>query len=119
MFQSDSSLQLRTGALLFLQSGNEYFKLEGEVPIAYMLSDNDIVYFLEDRYFRQDEVVPVYFERPKIGCIGWCNHDTVLSAKLWVQGQMGFPVSRVDVKKRKVSLKNDEWQQKPDEIFVS
>ena len=111
--------------MLFLQTGNDYEKLEGEAPIGSVLSDNDVVHLIEDLFYRQDDVIPAYFGRPhgqNIGRVGCVQCDRILSIKLRVQGQMGFPVSRVDGKKGKISWKNDfkvGFQQKPDEVIVS
>ena len=119
------STRFRTDVMLFLQTGNDYRKLEGEAPIGSVLSDNDVVHLIEDRFYRQDDVIPVYFGRPhgqNIGRVRCVQDDRILSIKLRVQGQMGFPVSRVDVKKGKISWKNDSkvgFQQKPDEVIVS
>ena len=79
--------------MLFLQTGNGYRKLEGEAPIRSVLLDNDIVHLIEDRFYRQGDVIPVYFGRPhgqNIGRVACVQGDTILSIKLRVQGQMGF-----------------------------
>ena len=120
----ESPANFRTDVMLFLQTGNGYLKLEGEAPIGSVLSDNDVVHFIEDRFFREDDVISVHLQAQgrSIGRVGRVPGDTILSIKLRVQGQMGYPVSRVDVKDSKMSLNNDfklEYLQKPREVIIS
>ena len=114
------SEKYRTDTMMFLQTGNGYRKLEGGAPIGSVLSENDIIHFIEDRFYIRSDIVPVYSGHG-IGWVGCVQGDTVLSIKLRVQGQMGFPVNRIDVKKGKMSQKNDsklDWQHKIDEVIV-
>ena len=115
----DTAAKFRAGVILFLQTGNGYRKLEGEAPIGSVLSENDGVHFLEDRFFHNENVVPVHFghsEGQKIGWVGCVQGDTVLGIKLRVQHQMGLPVNRIDVKRRGGTPRN---YSKPDAITVS
>ena len=100
----ETSDKYRTDVMLFLQTGNGYRKLEGEAPIGSVLSENDIIHFIEDRFYQHDDIIPVYFGQhpPKnIGLVGYVGGDTIVSIKLRFQGHMGFPVSRVDIKQGK------------------
>ena len=110
----ETSDKYRTDVMLFLQTGNGYRKLEGEAPIGSVLSENDIIHFIEDRFYQHDDIIPVYFGHhpPKnIGLVGYVGGDTIVSIKLRFQGQMGFPVFRVDIKQGKTSLENDSTLQ--------
>ena len=101
---------------LFVQRGDSYRKLDDETPIGSLLSDNDIIYLVEDRFYYDSDVFPVYYKGEEIGRVGWTityfdpNYysDTALSLKLRIQELLGFPVSRVDVKFRGGSMKNDQ-----------
>ena len=106
--------------VLFVQRGEYYSKLEGETPIGTVLSNNDVVHFIEDRFFSEDQMIPVYHGCEEIGRVGWSTQyysrephaydvcDSVLNAKLRVQDQLGFSVSCVDVKQDGGSLRNDQ-----------
>ena len=120
----EPSAKIRTDVMLFHQTENGYRKLEGEAPIGSVLSNNDVVHFIEDRFFREDDVISVHLRAhgQTIGRVGRVPGDIILSIKLRVQGQMGYPVSRVDVKDREISLNNDfklEYLQKPREVIIS
>ena len=131
-----SSPQFPTDVMLFLQTGNGYRKLEGEAPIGSVLSDNDVVHFVEERFFSKNDVAPVYFGQPQgqnigrpqgknIGWVGCVHGDTMLGIKLRIQGQMGFLVSRVDVKESNMSLNNESivnserFQREPYQVIIS
>ena len=106
---------LTSDITLFLQCDDDsYRKLEDEVPVGEQLSDNDIVHFIEERFFNKEEMMSVFYKDEEIGDVGWSiqyereNMETVLSMKLRVQDQLGFPVTCVDVKQQGKSLGNDE-----------
>ena len=110
---------LVTDIVLFVQRGESYSKLDGETPIGSVLSNNDVVHFIEDRFFGQDQMIPVYHGCEEIGRVGWstrCSResscayacDSVLSVKLRVQDHLGFAVSSVDVKQDGALLRNDQ-----------
>ena len=104
--------------VLFLQRGESYSKLDGETPIGTVLTNNDVVHFIEDRFFGPNQMLPVYHRCEEIGRVGWRTRcyssgtchvcDSVLSVKLRVQDQLGFSVSCVDVKQDGGSLRNDQ-----------
>ena len=83
------------------------------MPIGSVLCNNDIVYFIEDRFFNKSLLIPVYYNNKEIGRVGWSADgkrcDTVLSVKLRLQEQMGFPVTSADIKDwQGISLGNDQ-----------
>ena len=96
--------------ILFVQRGESYQKLDDEVQLGSVLSNNDVVHFIEDRFFEQRYMLPVYYNDEEIDRVGWsnrtigprdeyrCYSDTVLSLKLRVQEELGFPVSCLSVK---------------------
>ena len=108
----------RIGAIFFLQTGSRYRKLQGEERIGTILEDNGVIYCIEDLISYHARMVPVYHADPskiefrrqrqrgaryeakkvEIGQVGWNYDETVLTLKLRVQHQLGFPVSCVDVK---------------------
>ena len=81
---------------LFLERGLNYRKLDGDGPIGDDLSDYDTVHFIEDKFFDAGWTIPVLFNDTEIGRVGTNQRDTVLSVKLRVQEQMGFPVASVN-----------------------
>ena len=85
-----------------------YRKLDDDVTIGVTLSDNDVIHFVEDRIFTEDQLIPVYFGGDQIGRVGGVDEDRVLSLKLRVQEQLGFPVKSVDYKQDGKSLENDK-----------
>ena len=146
---------------LFVKRGEIYQEIDGEGPIDAILSDNNIIHFIGDRFFTKQMSMPVYevteamglnevaepvnhgLNRGRgirqmcrnggrqrwsyrgntfwvdevrwsgpcrdgsdsagsnkgtvIGRVGFDQNDTVLSVKLRVQAQFGFPVSRVTI----------------------
>ena len=80
---------------LFRECGSNYRKLDGDGPIGDVLSDYDTVHFIEDKFFDEGWTIPVLFNDTEIGRVGTNQRDTVLSVKLRVQEQMGFPVASV------------------------
>ena len=94
---------LLTDILLFRKHCDSYSKLDDdEAPIGAKLSNNDVVHFIEERFFNSWQMIAVYYQNKDIGIVGWSkqndlNNETALSVKLRVQDQLGFPVSRVDV----------------------
>ena len=101
----------RKGVWLFVKRGESYKKLPDAAPIGSVLSDNDVVHFIEDRFFSKGQLIPVYYNNKEINRVGCSrdddNYDTVLSVKLRLQEQLGFPVDSADVKNsRGISLQD-------------
>ena len=112
-FFRNSSPELREGIWLFVERGESYKKLPDAAPVGSVLSNNDVVYFIEDKFFSESHTIPVYYKDEEIGRVGrsWGDgkYDTVLSVKLRLQEQMGFPVASADVKNGQGnSLGNDQ-----------
>ena len=82
----------------FLQKGESYRKLQDDVTIGSILSDYDVIHFVEDRMFKEDQMIPVYYEGKEIGRVGGVQGDSLVSLRLRVQEQMGFPVGCVHYK---------------------
>ena len=91
-----------------MQSDESYRELDDEVPIGSKLSNDSAVYFIQDRFFPEAAMIPVKHNREKIGSVGCSVEDTVLSVKLRVQAQFGFPVSCVDVRRNGFLCFDDE-----------
>ena len=91
---------------LFLQCGKSYRKLSGEAPLGEVVPNNGIIHLVEDVFFSESDMMPVYCNGEEVDRVGWNKQhaglttlrDTVLSQKLRVQNQLGFPVSCVTVK---------------------
>ena len=83
--------------ILFLKRGTTYKKLQGEVPIGTVLSNDDKIYLIDDSFCGEHEMVVVHYGREVVGRIPLIG-GTALSVKLRVQSQLGFPVSCIDVK---------------------
>ena len=83
--------------ILFLQPGRGYRKFDGDAPIGEAFSNYHVVYYIEDRFFDPPWVLRVYYEDLEIGRVGCVQGDTVLSVKLRVQEQIGFPVCCMDL----------------------
>ena len=83
--------------ILFLQTGSGYRKFDCDEPIGEILSNYLVVYYIEDLFFDPPWAVRVDYEDLEIWRVGCVHGDTVLSVKLLVQEQMGFPVCCVDV----------------------
>ena len=98
--------------ILFLKTGSLYRKFDGDGPIGDVLSNNNIVHYVEEKFCDPPWVLRVYYEDLEIGRMGCLHDDTVLSVKLRVQGHMGFPVLCLDVQcfdgHRLSSMKNSE-----------
>ena len=118
---------LLTDILLFREHGESYRKMDDdEEPIGAKLADNDVVYFIEERFFSREEMIMVYYMGEEIGSVGWSKqnaagsgqNETVLSLKLRVQDQLGFPVSCVDVKDDVGSMENNEYIEDTDGITI-
>ena len=107
----------------FKQQNESYQRLDNDnedPPIGSVLSDNDVIYLVEDRFFYDGGMFPVYYKDEEIGRVGWNVRrefngydavyycDTVLSLKLRIQELLGFPVSSIDVKFRGKLMKNHE-----------
>ena len=116
-----------TDILLFREHGESYRKMDDdEMPIGAKLSNNDVVHFIEERFFSRWEMIMVYYLGEEIGSVGWsrqneprsCENETVLSVKLRVQDQLGFPVSCVDVKYDGTSMENDKNIKFTDKIRI-
>ena len=56
---------------LFVQRGDSYRKLDEEAIIGSILSDNDVIYLVEDRFFQDSDVLPVYYRGEEVGRVGW------------------------------------------------
>ena len=88
---------------LFVEHGDNYYrKLDDEAPISAELSNNDIVHIVSDRFFEQRDMVAIYFENKfdEVGferkhAMGKHQSETLLSLKLRVQEQFGFPVRSI------------------------
>ena len=124
-FFSAEDKDLLDDVWLFVQRGKSFQRIDddyGEAPIGSVLSDNDVIYLVEDRFFNDDaiDVFPVYYKRKEIARVGWkittetggrytrYHIDTALSLKLRIQELLGFPVSSIDVKLHEASLGNDQ-----------
>ena len=101
---------------MFVQRGESFHRLDEELQVGAVLSDNDVIYLVEERFFSVDNVFPVYYKGEEVGCVDWkityispkyCS-GTVLSLKLRIQELLGFPVSSIDVNFRGKSMKNDK-----------
>ena len=109
---------------LFKQINKTYQRIDDDdddddPAIGSVMSDNDVIYLVEDKFLHESEMFPVYYKGKKVGRIWWKittetvgRHtlflsDTVLSLKLRIQEQLGFPVSSVDVKVFGNPLGND------------
>ena len=72
---------------LFLQSGRSYRKLNGEAPLGEVVPNNGILHLVEDVFFSESDMKPVYCEGEEIDRVGWNKQlvgehyirDTVLS----------------------------------------
>ena len=105
--------------ILFVQRGERYQKLDNEARIGAVLSNNDVVHFIEDRFFEEKHMIPVYYNEEEIDRVGWSSRffyqvgdlryhsDTALSLKLRVQEELGFPVTCLDVKEGTCFLSNN------------
>ena len=106
---------------LFVKHGKSYQRLDEEAIIGAVLSDNDVIYLVEDRFFDEDDMFPVYCNGQEIGRIGWTitsehqgnryykyQSDMALTLKLRTQELLGFPVTSIDVKFGGKSIQNVE-----------
>ena len=107
LFSADEDKNLLKDIWLFVERGDSYRELDDEAKIGAILSDEDAVYFIEDRFFPEAAMISVNRYGEKIGSVGCSVDDTVLSVKLRVQAQFGFPMSRVRVSSQGFNLKND------------
>ena len=99
MFGADEDKDLVKDVWLFVERGDSYQELDDEAPLGSKLSDNDVVYFIEDRFFPEADMIPLKSGREeKLGSVGCSVGDTVLSVKLQVQNLYGIPVTRVRVR---------------------
>ena len=105
----------RKGIWLFVQRGDSYKKLPDMAQIGSVLSNNDVVYFIEDRFFNESHTIPVYYNGEEMDRVGWTAEygdgkgDMVLSVKLRLQEQLGFHVASADVKDlRGISCRSDQ-----------
>ena len=92
----------------FVEKGQHYRKLDDDVTIGATLSDNDVIYLVEDRVFDEEQMILVHYGIKEIGRVGCVDGDSVLSLKLRVQEHLGFPVKFVDYKQDGESLENDK-----------
>ena len=113
---------------LFVQCRESFQRIDDdddEAPIGSVLSNNDVIYLVEDRFLSVDtiDMFPVYHKGEKIGRVWWkitteegrvmypstlYRSDTVFSLKLRIQELLGFPVSCVNVKVRGQTVENYE-----------
>ena len=121
-FFSAQDKDLLDDVWLFVQRGESFQRIDddyGEAPIGSVLSNNDVIYLVEERFISADTVFRVYYKRKEIGRVWWKittdksrypphQSDTVLSLKLRIQELLGFPVSCVDVKASGQSMGNNE-----------
>ena len=82
------------------------------------------MFFIEDRFFAEAAVVTVYYDDctppQKIGPVAYSVDDTVLSVKLRVQAQFGFPVPCMRVCSQVgFNLDNDKTIQKDTKYRIS
>ena len=82
---------------LFLERFTNYRKLDDEQPIGDVLSHNAVIYYIEDKFFKPNEMIRVFHKCVKIEKIGHIENETVRSIKLRVQEHLGFPVSSLQV----------------------
>ena len=111
---------------LFLECGTRYRKFEGDGPIGDVLSHNDVVHYIEDKFFQPEQMIVVNHKAVAIEKIGFVSGETVLSLKLRVQEHLGTPVSRIVVQVprafsvKMIHLRNDQkLQYAPDHCMVS
>ena len=88
-----------------------------EMPLGSVLSDDDVIYLVEERFFDEEDMFPVYYKSQEFGRVGWkirvdiwdnnCS-DNARSLKLRIQEELGFPVSFINVKFRGNSIQNIE-----------
>ena len=116
-FSPDEDRNLVKDVWLYMQCGASYTELDDEVPIGSNLSNDSVVHFIEDRFFPDATIVTVHYDDyvppQKIGPVAYSVDDTVLSVKLSVQAQFGFPVSCMRVSSNEgFNLDNDKTIQK-------
>ena len=109
-FSADEERNLVKDIWLFVNQGDSYRELDDEATIGEIISNDDTVYFIEDRFFPETAMILVNLLPigKEIGSVGCSIEDTVLSVKLRVQAQFGFPVSHVYVVQGFRFLKNNE-----------
>ena len=91
---------------VFLQKGKTYKKLQDKATVGSVLTDNDVVHLVDDRYYPDDQMIPVFYGGKRIGRVGYSHNETVLTVKLRLQEQMGFPVAGLDFKSDGKSVAN-------------
>ena len=95
---------------LFVACGNGgYKKLDGtdSTPLCELLSDGDVVYYLEDNPISNSDACnwPVYHQKSNVGTVRYnriynsCDTrcETVRTIKLRIQDEMGIPANRLTV----------------------
>ena len=82
---------------LFRKCNECYRKLDDKAPIGNILSNNNVIYYIEDKCFEPDQMIGVVCKILVIGRVGANQGDTALSVKLRVQEQMGFPVRCLNI----------------------
>ena len=119
-FFTDRYKDLLEDVWLFIQQGELYQRLDEESALDAVLSDNDVIHLVENRFFSLDDLRTVYHKGQEVGRVGWiirteydsnkCYYysDTALSLKLRIQEQLGFPVNYIDINVRGKLMKNDE-----------
>ena len=120
-FFTDKDRDLLQDVWLFVERGDSYQRLDEEAIIGSVLSDCDVIFLVEDRFFDEYDMFPVYYKDEEIGRVGWIitseylgnryyqyHSDTALTLKLRTQELLGFPVTSIDVKFGDKSLQNVE-----------
>ena len=89
-------------------AGESYRKLDDETPVGSVLFDNDVIYIVEDRFFAEKDLFPIFIKGEEVGRVGWkIMYSEALGLKLRIQQLFGFPVSRIDVKLKGKSMQNN------------
>ena len=69
-FFTDKDRDLIDDVWLFVKRGYSYQRLDEESLVGTVLSDNDIIYSVEDRFFDEDDMFPVYYKHKEVR-VGW------------------------------------------------
>ena len=67
-FWSEHYPDMQEGIWLFVERGESYKKLPDAAPIGSVLSNNDVVHFIEDRFYGQQ--IPVYYNGEEMDRVG-------------------------------------------------
>ena len=83
---------------LFVQQGESYTKSDNEALIGSVLFDKSVVHVVENRFFQESQMAPVYHRGELIGRIGYNPNNYYFSMVLRAQELFGFPASCIKVK---------------------